>query len=112
MKLEKERVMLGALALVLAMLSVGRDLPDWSRWACLGIGLVLLVSIARGTSATRLRALQNERDEMERYFRALMDSVPASIYFKDRESRFLQVNHAIATALGAAFRTGNVGKNG
>jgi diguanylate cyclase (GGDEF)-like protein/PAS domain S-box-containing protein len=41
---------------------------------------------------------------------ALMDNVPAYIYFKDRESRFIRVNHAHAQSLGVSDAGQAVGK--
>lgn len=102
--------MVGALSLLMLTLAVEHGMTGWIRWTCLGLGLVLVVLIARGSGVARLRCMQRERDELEQYFCALMDTVPASIYFKDRESRFLQVNHAIAEALGAGSPVAMLGK--
>lgn len=44
--------------------------------------------------------LQNTREQhrqLDHYFEMLMANVPANIYFKDRESRFLRVNQSMAT---------------
>lgn len=102
--------MVGALSLLLVAMAVGHGMTGWIRWGCLALGLLLVVLIARGPGSARLRHLQRERDELERYFCALMDTVPSSIYFKDRESRFLQVNHAIVEALGAGSPAAMLGK--
>ncbi len=94
-----------ALGMILVVLSVGRDVPEWLRWVCLGLGLamlMLMVSVSGSArlelfeSQMRLRKTRRERDEMERYFSALMDTMPSWIYFKDRDSKFIQVNQALA----------------
>ncbi len=102
--------MVGALSLLLLTLVVAHGMTEWIRWSGLALGLAQVVLIACGSGSARLRRLQRERDELERYFYALMETVPASIYFKDRESRFLQVNHAIAEALGAGSPAAMLGK--
>jgi PAS domain S-box-containing protein len=112
-KLHNERVGLlagGALGVLMLAYASGVMTSDLARWACFLSGMLLVVWLVRETGAARLRALQRERDEMEQYFRSLMDSVPASIYFKDRESRFVQVNHNIAVALHAGTPEAMLGK--
>ena len=104
--------MIGAtLALLVAALAVGQDLPDWLRWACLGLALAMIMLMVSGAGSARvdlyesqsqLRKVCRERDEIERYFSALMDTLPAWIYFKDRESRFLHVNKALSDFSGIA----------
>ncbi len=107
MNFGKERmlpVLAAVLAILLVALAVGEGLAAWLRWACLGLGLVALMVIvsvsgsARSelyTNQVRLRRVRKERDEIERYFSALMDSMPSWIYFKDRESKFLKVNKSL-----------------
>ncbi|BDS07718.1 hypothetical protein NT6N_27580 [Oceaniferula spumae] len=94
-----------AVALLLVVLAVGQEIPSWGRWTCLGLGLAMLMLMVGGTGTVRLELLEsrqelrrtrNQRDVIDRYFRALMDSLPAWIYFKDRDSNFLQVNKALA----------------
>ncbi len=123
MKLGKPYAMFlagGSLAVVLVALTV---LPPGNtplRWTCLSAGLVLLALLFIGAGQSRkrlyesrkqLHALLRERDEIEQYFHALMETVPANIYFKDLESRFLQVNQPMAEALGAGSPELMVGKN-
>lgn len=108
MNIGKERVfaLMGAtLAMVLVVLAVGQEFPAWTRWVFLGIGLAVLMRMVASTGTVRLELLEsrqelkrtrNQRDEMERYFRALMNTMPAWIYFKDRDSKFLQVNKSLA----------------
>ncbi|MBC7979823.1 MAG: PAS domain-containing protein [Armatimonadetes bacterium] len=118
----KERLMasMGAgLIFLVVALAVGEDLPGWLRWGCLGACLILVLLLVAGSGSARVELLKNSqklrrvrmrRDELERYFCALMDSVPSGIYFKDRESRFLQVNQALAESLGAASPKDMIGK--
>ena len=93
------------LAMLLIVLAVGRDVPEWLRWICLGLGLVMLMLMVSVSGSARvelfesqmkLRKTRQERDEMERYFSALMDTMPSWIFFKDRDSKFLHVNKALA----------------
>lgn len=94
-----------AVALLVVVLSVAREAPEWFRWACLGLALLILMLMVSSSGSARvdlyesqvkLRQAKRERDEIERYFRALMDSLPSWIYFKDRDSKFIQVNKALA----------------
>ena len=94
----------------MVVLALGREMTFGARLACLAVGLVLVAMTAFRNGWQRMRSVQQERDELERYFCALMDSVPASIYFKDLDSRFLQVNHSMADALGAASPAAMLGK--
>lgn len=93
-----------ALALLVVALAVGEDLPAWLRWGGLGLALAMIMLMVGGAgsaraelyeSQTKLRQARRERDQVERYFSALMDNLPTWIYFKDRESRFLHVNKAL-----------------
>lgn len=74
-----------------------------------------------GGSARRLDELNRELDQqlrvereshrkLEHYFEMLMANVPANIYFKDRESRFLRVNQSMATWVGKGHPEDLVGK--
>ncbi len=123
MQLGKKHVMFLAgvgLALVLVTLAIVPPGNGLLRWACFSTGLVLLALLLTGAGQCRIRlfasrkqvhTLLQERDELAQYFRALMESVPANIYFKDLESRFLQVNQPMAEALGAGTPERMVGKN-
>ncbi|MBK1831301.1 PAS domain-containing protein [Verrucomicrobiaceae bacterium R5-34] len=92
-------------AILLVALAVAQEIPGWGRWCCLGLGLVLLMLMVGAIGSSRLELLEsqqalkrarNQRDVAERYFNALMDHLPSWIYFKDRESKFIQVNKALA----------------
>ena len=108
MNMGRERLysmMAAAVALLVVVLAVAQDAPEWFRWICLGLALVTLMLMISTTGSARvelyesqvkLRQARRERDEIERYFRALMDSLPSWIYFKDRDSKFIQVNKALA----------------
>ncbi|MES2474855.1 MAG: PAS domain-containing protein [Verrucomicrobiota bacterium] len=118
----KQRVVLVAGAALAAVLVAMTLLPAGNmtlRWVCLSCGIMLLAVILAGHGQSRTRLLDSrkqfhsllhERDELEQYFRALMESVPANIYFKDLESRFLQVNQPMAETLGAGTPERMLGK--
>ena len=108
---------LAAVLVALTVLPAGNELLRWVSLAA-GVALLALLITGAGQSRTRLyesrkqiHVLLRERDNIEQYFRALMESVPANIYFKDLESRFLQVNQPMAEALGAGSPERMVGKN-
>lgn len=107
------------LAVVVVSLAVLPPGIEPLRWLFLSVGLVLLALLLTGAGQSRTRlfasrkqvhTLLHERDELEQYFRALMKTIPAHIYFKDLESRFLQVNQPMAEALGGGSPEQMVGK--
>ncbi len=122
MSVGRERLysmMAAAVALLVVVLAIAPDASEWFRWICLGLALVTLMLMVSTTGSARvelyesqvkLRQTRRERDEIERYFRALMDSLPAWIYFKDRESKFIQVNKALADYSGIPA-AGMIGKS-
>ncbi|MGE9268913.1 MAG: PAS domain-containing protein [Verrucomicrobiales bacterium] len=107
-----------ALALLLGLLASGL-LPGWGAWLAAGLGLGLILLLVSGAVRPKwqelalrkeLRRVKGERDELERFFDALMEAVPSKIYFKDRESRFLKVNQACAEGMGAGHPQDVCGK--
>lgn len=114
MNFGKERMyaLMGAmLALLIVALAVGQGIPLWLRWVCLGLALAMLMLMVSAAGSSRaelfdsqskLRQARRERDQVERYFSALMDNLPSWIYFKDRDSKFLHVNKALAEYSGIA----------
>ncbi|MEP2775795.1 MAG: PAS domain-containing protein [Luteolibacter sp.] len=122
MNLPKERLHIftgAAVAFIVVLLAVGEGIAGPIRWAVLGIGLLLLMTMVGATGSTRLelyecrqklRKLRRERDELRHYFNALMDYVPSYIYFKDRESKFVQVNQAMVNLMGAESAKDMIGK--
>ena len=122
MSVGRERLysmMAAAVALLVVVLAIAPDASEWFRWICLGLALVTLMLMVSTTGSARvelyesqvkLRQTRRERDEIERYFRALMDSLPSWIYFKDRESKFIQVNKALADYSGIPA-AGMIGKS-
>lgn len=122
MNLGKPHAMVLTAACLAAALAALAALPPGNtplRWICFSAGLVLLAMLLTGAGQSRTRlyasrkqvhTLLRERDELEQYFRALMETVPANIYFKDLESHFLQVNQPMAEALGGGTPELMVGK--
>jgi len=60
--------------------------------------------------AERVNTLISEHQNSELYIDTLMKSVPANIYFKDRESRFVRVNQSQASWLGHGHTADLIGK--
>jgi PAS domain S-box-containing protein len=91
---------------------------------CLGLALVSLLALAAawfgghaivlGTANEELEQRVHERTrELEHeqlLLRMLMDNMPDTIYFKDKQSRFTRVNRAQAEVLGVASPDQAVGK--
>jgi sigma-B regulation protein RsbU (phosphoserine phosphatase) len=59
---------------------------------------------------TERRQTENDLVKGRHLFRALMDNLPDNIYFKDTESRFIAVNHAMAMWFGLDDPEAMVGK--
>jgi PAS domain S-box-containing protein len=58
----------------------------------------------------KLKEGRESHRKLEHYFEMLMANVPANIYFKDTESRFLRVNQSMATWVGRGHPEDLVGK--
>lgn len=108
-----------SLALIIVALAVGDDVAGAVKWVLLGVGLLFTMIMVGTTGTTRLelyesrqklRKMRRERDELSHYFNALMDHVPSYIYFKDRQSKFLQVNHAMVELMGSESVKDIIGK--
>ncbi len=59
---------------------------------------------------TEQRNIQNSLLHEKELLQALMDNIPDTIYFKDRESRFLKINKAQADIIGVTNQADAVGK--
>lgn len=119
MSLPKERlqILLGfALVFIIVVLALGENMAGVFRWSLMGGGLFLVIAFIGATrqelyeARLKLQKLRRERDELSHYFRALMDYVPSYIYFKDKESKFLQVNQAMVGLMGAETVNDIIGK--
>lgn len=68
-------------------------------------GFVLLqtvITVILGVNIMRRKMAEKSLTDEQNLLRALMDASPDHIYFKDRQSRFIRVNHALAEWHGAA----------
>jgi PAS domain S-box-containing protein len=108
------------LALSLVVLAI-EPLPNAGfRWLVCGVGLLLVMLLVTGWGRPRhqerdllkrLRRAESRREETERFFAALMESVPSNIYFKDLESKFLRVNQSMASWVKVGHPRDLVGKS-
>jgi len=108
------------LALIVVILSVGEVTIPAVRWIACGVGLLLVFLLVTGWGRPlgrerellkRARRAEAERDEIERYFVSLMDSVPSNIYFKNLESKFLRVNQSMAQLFKVGHPQDLIGKS-
>ena len=67
--------------------------------------------IGIGTDITNLKQTEDELQKQRDLLQALMDNLPDTIYFKDRDSRFTVVNKAQAHMLGAHDPEEIIGKS-
>lgn len=107
------------LGLIVFVLALGEFELAVLRWFLAGAGLLCIMLLVSGAARPKwqelelrkmLRKMKSERDELERFFEALMETVPSNIYFKDRNSKFLRVNQSMAEGLGAGHPADLVGK--
>jgi len=69
---------------------------DFHRLSMIGMRIFRIDGRPYDAAAAARRAAERARDDERDLLRALMDSVPDPIVFKDRESRFTRVNAAAA----------------
>jgi PAS domain S-box-containing protein len=55
--------------------------------------------------------LEESLQDSEFLLRTLLDSIPDSIYFKDRDSRFIQISQSMARKFNFADRESVIGKS-
>ena len=108
------------LALSLISLAVAPVEHVWIRWVICWTGLTLIMLLVTDWGRPRvkelellkrLRKAESKQEETERYFIALMDSVPSNIYFKDLESKFVHVNQSMAHTVRVGHPQDLVGKS-
>jgi PAS domain S-box-containing protein len=96
--LQQARLQIGVAAGVLAM-------------GAMGIVTILGRSSERNRHLNQVLQENNRQLNQERFLvETLMDAIPDHLYFKDRESRFLRINRAIATRFNLAEPGEAVGK--
>lgn len=107
------------LALLVLSLSIAPTDLVWLRWIVCGMGLLLIMLLITGWGGPhrrkhellkQARRAEATREETERFFVALMDSVPSNIYFKNLESKFVRVNQSMAQWVKAGHPHDLIGK--
>ncbi len=81
---------------IVAIIGVGNKPSDYDKW---DVEMVSLLGDLSWDITERKRAeeeLYRQREELQ----IIMDSVPAMIFYKDKENRFIQTNEALAEAMG------------
>ncbi len=81
---------------IVAIIGVGNKPSDYDEW---DVEMVSLLGDLSWDITERKRAeeeLHRHREELQ----IIMDSVPAMIFYKDKENRFIQTNKALAEAMG------------
>jgi PAS domain S-box-containing protein len=83
-----------------------------AQWPWLVIAAVFPLSLSVGSIIFRLRQHAQAELERERFLiETLLDNIPDHIYFKDRESRFIRINRAMARVFKLKDPSEAVGKN-
>jgi PAS domain S-box-containing protein len=81
---------------IVAIIGVGNKPSDYDEW---DVEMASLLGDLSWDITERKRAeeeLHKHREELQ----SIMDSVPAMIFYKDKENRFIQTNQALAEAMG------------
>ena len=103
------RMAAGAAVILASGLLLGRRARPQSIAAEDGGLSARLIEINRELEA-KLKDGKESHRKLEHYFEMLMANVPANIYFKDTESRFLRVNQSMAAWVGKGHPEDLIGK--
>ncbi|MFM2241191.1 MAG: hypothetical protein RLZ97_46, partial [Verrucomicrobiota bacterium] len=97
----------GILAIISLAWSLRRQVGESSREAEI---LARRLVEERDDLEARLKEEHEQHATLERYFAAVMEHIPANLYFKDLDSRFLRVNQRMAERFGCGHPADMTGK--